>query len=100
MADPVVVDVAQGEWVIVATAVTCGIVNQIGYGFNYYQTYRETGGSAPAAIVDTKVPEEAVPMFQKDFQEIIASAVGIDIYVCCWNKDNKITIDGRVRVDV
>ena len=99
MADPVVTSIAQGVWVKVATAVTCGMLNQIAFGFDYYQTYRDTGGAAPAAIVDTKVPEEAVPMFQQNTQEIIASTVGIDIYVCCWNKDNKIAVPGRVRVD-
>ncbi len=97
MADPVVTDIAQGEWVIVATAITCGMLDQIARGFDYYQTYRDTGGSAPATIVATDVPEEAVPMFQQNSQEIIASSVAIDVYVCCWNKDNKIEVKDRAQ---
>jgi len=100
MADPVVKNIAQGEWVVVASATTCGMINKIAYGFDYYQTYRAAGEAAPDAIVDTLVPEEAVPMFPQSPQEIIAHSEGVDIYVCCWNRDNRIGIAGRIRVDL
>jgi len=100
MADPVVVDVPPEEWVKVATAVTCGIVNKQAYDFNYYQTYRLTGAGAPNAIIATAIPDEAVPMFPQSDQELIASSEGIDVYVCCFRRDNQTELQGKVRVDI
>jgi len=100
MADPTVKDITQGQWEKVATAVTQGMISKLNWGFDYYQTYRDTGGSAPTAIVATKVPQEAVPMFVDFPQDIVVSSAAIDIYICCFVKDNGYPEQGRVRVDV
>ncbi len=100
MADPVVKNIPKETWTIVATSVTCGIINKLAWEFDFYQTYRLTGTAAPTAITVTKVPEEAVPMFIESEQEIIVSSAAIDVYVCCFIKDNRLGSQGKVRVDV
>lgn len=89
MANPSVKTITAGQWIKVATNVTSGVVNILDDTPNkYYQTYRDTGGGAPA----NGNLSEAIP-FDKQF--IISAGAGIDVYVACSGD-----VNGSVRVDL
>ncbi len=100
MSDPLVIEIVAGIWQKVATAVTTGTINRLQTGFKYYQTYRDTGGTAPDALVGNTLPLEAVTMFDETDQEKIESTSAIDVYVLALKVDNLSTELGRVRVDL
>ena len=99
MASPVIVNTPQREWTLVASATRTGIIDRLQTGFDYYQTYRCTGDIAPDTPVGSKVPDEAVVIFDDCDQVIIDSSVSIDVYIYCNAKDGGITRDGQVRVN-
>ena len=98
MANPVNYSIPLRTWVKVTTASTIATLYNKDIDYKYYQTYVDTGGAAPAAIVGNTIPDIAVPMFNKTSRELIASAAGIDIYVTCFRGDVG-TGSGTVRVD-
>jgi hypothetical protein len=100
MANPVIVSLNEWEWVKVATSVTTGTISKIKTKVDYYQTYRETGDTAPTALTRKELPEEAIEMFKKSDQEPIADESLIDVYVMCKNDDGVYTDTGKIRVDL
>ena len=100
MANPVVVELNQWEWTKVATSVISGAINRLREKYTYYQCYRMTGDTAPAAITREEKPEEAFKMFENSSQEPIKATHYIDVYVLCTNNDTRIIAPGKVRVDV
>lgn len=89
MADPVIVECPKDVWTLVAENQTTGIIHILKVDSSaYLQTYRDTGGGAPATPADDG---EAVPF--RNFLQI-SSAAAIDVYIKCLGKD------GRVRVDL
>ena len=100
MSSPVIVNTPQREWTPVASATRTGIIDRLQPGFNYYQTYRCTGDTAPVNPTDNKVPNEAVAIFEDCDQVIIDSSVSIDVYIYCYATDGAITRDGQVRVSI
>lgn len=89
MADPVIVPCAADVWTKVATNVTTGQVHikDTAPG-TYLQTYRMTGGAAPAA----GDPSEGVQINGPSVP--IEATAGIDVYIMPRGAD------GAVRVDV
>lgn len=84
MADPAVVDCPKGVWTKVATNVTTGLVHILKTDPSaYYQTYRDTGGAAPADLSD------AVP-FDSPLQ--ISASAGIDVYVQPNGEDGSVRV--------
>ena len=100
MSSPVIVNTPQREWTLVAGATRTGIIDRLQTGFDYFQTYRCTGDSAPDAPVGSKVPNEAVPIFVYCNQADIDSSVSVDVYIYCQAKDGAITRDGQLRVSI
>lgn len=90
MADPVSETLVENEWKKVATNVTSGLVHALGNPGDYFQTYRDTGGSAPSNSESNRVLEGV--QFEGKTEQIV-SAVGIDVYIYCSKT-------GRVRVDL
>lgn len=85
MADPVIIACPEGEWTIVATNVTTGVINILKINVDrYFQTYRDTGGGAPTLLA------EGVP-FDKVLQ--ISASSGIDVYVWCKGKLGSIRVN-------
>ena len=100
MSAPVIIDTPQRVWTRVAEATRSGTIDRLQTGFNYFQTYRCTGDTAPPAPVGSKVPNEAVNIFEVCSQVIIDSSYTIDVYIYCYAKDGAILRDGQLRVSV
>lgn len=89
MANPAIVTCPKDTWTKVATNVTAGVIYNMLPEVEYVQTYRMTGGSAPANDTD------AVPAFIYKHDPIgISSTAAIDVYL------KAIGEAGSVRVDV
>lgn len=91
MANPVIVPCTGKAWTKIATNVTSGIVHlQKAVEQSWYQTYRDTGDSAPSGLA------EIIP-FGKDSKtgqtEVIDSAIGIDVYVYPSKRDGEVRVD-------
>lgn len=84
MANPVLVDCHEGQWTLVATNQTAGIIHVLKDEAKYLHTYRVTGDTAPTTI------EEGVRF---DTQLNISDSAGIDIYVWCQIQDGKVRVD-------
>lgn len=100
MADPVVLEIPEWEWTLVASAVTSGVLNRLSSTVRYYQTYRATGGTAPSNPTVGSLPEEATQIFEQSNQAVISNSVAIDVYILCANSDNDSNESGKVRVDL
>lgn len=88
MANPVLVDCPKNVWTKVVTNIITGFLHiKDTTPSVYLQTYRGTGGSAPAA----GDPTEGVPI--DDLFIPIEATSGIDIYIM------PLSFDGVVRVD-
>jgi hypothetical protein len=86
MADPAIVSVPQGAWTKVATNITSGWVHILDSdGYDVLQTYRTTGGTAPAG------KEEGVAI--KDGNAQISAYSGIDVYLFCEFAIAKVRVD-------
>lgn len=90
MADPVLTACTANAWTKVATNVTAGQIHIIDTSpvGQYLQTYRDTGGAAPAGTPG----DEAVLIADKSIP--IAAPAGIDVYIYARGGA------GRVRVDL
>lgn len=91
MADPVFVDVPEGQWTPVAQNVVTGLLwKQPNKNSRLLQTYRETGGAAPT------LRTEGVQVFTEGetVPEVISSSVPIDVYL--WSIDDA----SRIRADL
>ncbi len=99
MADPQVVAISQWVWTKVATNITTGTVHRLNTLVDYYQTYRDTGGSAPSAPTVGTVPTEAVKMFNSKAFEDTEYTTGIDVYIMGGSRSQSSNI-GSVRVDL
>ena len=90
MADPIIIPCPEGEWTPVATNVTVGKIHKKSTKPRvYFQTYRDTGETAPTTI------DEGVEMFINSIiSESIVSSGAIDVYV--WTTEEA----GSVRVDL
>ncbi len=79
MAAPVIVACPDGQWTRVLQNVTAGkvhiktLMTSDGTKVKYYQTYRDTGGAAPAGM------SEAVPMII--MSSPVQAAAPVDVYV-------------------
>lgn len=90
MGNPVFVDCTKNEWALVATDVTSGVIHKTtAIASRYLQTYKLTGEAAPTLKAD------GVRIFDDGLDEIIASSVGIDVYIFVVGE-----VNGRVRVDI
>jgi len=85
MANPVIEDCPEGEWTLVATNETAGVIHALKDEAKYLQTYRDTGEAAP-----TTIDEGA----RFEGQLNISASAGIDVYIWC-----QVTA-GKVRVDL
>jgi len=101
MADATVTSIPVKTWVLVATATTVCTLTVKDYNYRYYQTKRDTGGTAPTAISGDVIPAEAVELFLDCNQDLLVSATDMDVYVCSFSKDNMLASvgAGSVRVD-
>ena len=99
MADPQVVAISQWVWTKVATNIVTGTVHRLNTLVDYYQTYRDTGGSVPIAPTVGTVPTEAVKMFSAKAFEDIEYTTGIDVYIMGASRSESSNI-GSVRVDL
>ena len=88
MANPIFIDITEGQWVKVATNVVSGMLRRVEKRALYLQTYRETGDIAPT------LKSDGIPFFLNSIQEEISSQTLIDVYVWCS------VYDGRIRVDL
>lgn len=100
MAIPTIVTLTENEWVIVATGVTTGVIDRKATGIKYYQTYRNTGDTAPTNPTTNQIPDEAIQLFKNGEQAIISSRTPIDVYILSKREDKEITTQGKVRVNV
>ena len=92
MADPEIIPCPFGVWTKVATAVQSGVIHlQEGVEQKWYQTYRETGGSAPSDL--TEIIPFGIDSESRLTEEINANTP-IDVYIRPSKKD------GLVRVDL
>lgn len=89
MVDPVLINIPVGQWVKVATDVTSGMIYPIDTDPVYSQTYRDTGGAAPA----NGDLSEAVNLPLEGAR--IRSGAGVDVYIAVTSNDA-----GSVRVDL
>lgn len=89
MSDPAIVAVPAGAWLKVATAVVAGFVHIVKRDVMYLQTYRDTGGAAPAGTPGN----EGANML--DPGAPISALAPIDVYIYVVG-----SVAGRVRVDV
>ncbi len=100
MSDPAILPIPEWEWTLVASNVTSGFINRLTTTVYYYQTYRDTGGSAPSTPTVGTIPEEAVRIFEKSNQAIISASAEVDVYVMCANSDDDSSDAGLVRIDL
>lgn len=100
MANPQVVTMPEWAWQKVATDVTLGVIHRLDVIVDYYQTFRLTGGTAPAVPEEGTLPAEAVKMFVVSSEEVIDSLEAIDVYVMCVNIDTENEYTGTIRVDI
>ena len=101
MANPQVVNIlTEWVWEKVATNVVSGSIHRLTSSVYYYQTYRATGTTAPAAPTLGTIPEEAIRLFQESDQVPISASAAVDVYVMIANNDNDNTDTGKIRVDV
>lgn len=100
MANPVVIEIPEGQWIKVAENVTLGTINRLTSDVNYYQTYRVTGQPSPTNPTAGEIPLEAVKMFESGNSEEIGSPTNIDVYIL--SSDNHLSTSkvGKVRVDI
>lgn len=98
MANPVVVTIPQWEWVLVSSDITVTTLSNSNTGCKFYYTTRVHADIAPVVIAGTAIPSEAVRMFEDKSTFTIESQTPIDLYVFCFNKDNRITRDGSLLV--
>lgn len=85
MPNPAIVALTAGQWNLVATNVTTGIIHILDTSTQYQQTYRLTGGVAPTLQSEGAAFEwPGIP---------ISSDAAIDVYV--WPDKNV-----NVRVDL
>ena len=83
MSDPTVVLLTAGTWVKVATSVTQGMIWVLKTRATYVQTYRNTGGAAPADLNDAApLPEPGLPISSDDLIDVYVRAEGFD--GACW----------------
>lgn len=85
MANPVMMNIKENEWRIVATNVTSGNIWLLDENQNALFTYRDTGESAPT-------DENEGVRFQQPGM-IIANDEPIDVYVMALNNNGKIRVD-------
>lgn len=90
MANPVLIDIDEGKWNLIATGVTTGMVHRKSEEPNlYFQTYRLTGEAAPTTL------DEGIKLFINSvISEPISAVAAVDVYV--W----PVGSNGRVRVDL
>lgn len=91
MTNPILIDCPKNSWTKVATDATNGFVHvDLPYlEITWYQTYRDTGESAP---IDLDNADGSVKLLIPT--DPIRAKTGIDVYV--WPRN----YDGKVRVDV
>ena len=85
MADPVIAPCPANAWTKVATNVTSGAIwiLSISPGL-YLQTYRATGGAAPATVDDGVQFEVGLK---------INALAGVDVYIYAQGKDGSVRVD-------
>ncbi len=99
MADPVIIEIPEGAWKLVAENVTNGSIHRLKTDVKYYQTYRPTGEAAPTnPSTPREVTEEAVRLFGSGNQVSISSSDAIDVYLLTVSDPGGRT--GKVRVDI
>lgn len=88
MANPVLIDITQDEWNLVASAVTTGQISIISNtAAQILTTYRAAGDPAPI----TQGPVEGVAMSRKSIK--IMSSNPIDVYLYPQEANGKVRVD-------
>lgn len=85
MANPAIINCPVGEWTLVATDVTTGVVHILTTSpSRYLHTYRDTADPAP-----TTQPEGV----SFDTPLTISASAGIDVYIWCLIKSGSVRVD-------
>lgn len=102
-ANPQIIEIPQGSWVLVAIAVKIGLIKIMKAGVIYYETNRLTGGDAPT-IAPGETDFEGVPIYYRENERIAGESLPIgtgginateplDLYIYCDKEDGLIRLD-------
>lgn len=95
---PTVKTFPKWEWVLVSSGISAITLNNLHTGYEFYYTTRDVDGTAPDAIIGTKIPAEAVKMFNKTSEFTFEVQTAVDFYAFCFSIDNTTITDGSLLV--
>lgn len=104
MSTPAINSFPQWTWELISTNIFATTLNNLTPGFDFYYTVRPTGGTAPPAITQPKIPVEAVKMFNNPHvfnnadEFVLEGQTNFDLYVFGFSRDNTITDNGVLLV--